>query len=601
MTISRATIAILLFMTALVIAPSVSQAQQMDCGVTKAYTAIKHGSWNMHDQLVMQAIYLGYWDANGNWVLNHNAYAQPDSPFTGPIGSVWTSETQTLNPPYYFFWAGGASYTYGPHYISSYAECSAACETIPGVDACLYGGFGFCTALKYKPGINPASFTYVPSPPGGQTGNGLDFPNGGYGVSTCVPVTPKADLTAGAITPVVATAGTPATYAATLSNVAVAAGASQTRFQWATSAAGAGATTIGDTATAAIAAGGSAVASRAHTFASAGTYYMRACADATSVVEESEENNNCGAWTAVTVSAAPVGADLTAGAITPTTATLGQSKALSGTISNIGGTAAGASRSYFQVTAPNAKGNTTSVVNTPALAAAAGSNASFNYTFSYVGTYSVRACADWYGEVTESNEANNCGPWTDIVVIEAPIGSSVSCTVSPSSAVVGGSVTYTAHPVGAATAPYSWTGSDGATGFGTNSTAVRTFSAPGTYGMQVSATNVSGSVQCPLISVGAGWCTAAATDLTITATPARVRSGQSTTLTWNATGVNGQNATCSVSGPGVSWTSSVTTSPSCSASGTATTVINTQSTYTLTCNGVSKSVTVNVIPNFIEF
>lgn len=574
-------------------------AQQMECQPSRPFTAIKHGSWDMAEQLALQTIWMGYWDANGNWVLNHNAYAQPDSPFTGVIGAGWGADSQPIDPPFYWFDPGYLNP--GPHYETTGPECSSVCETVPGADFCLYTGMGLCQALKYKAGINPASFVYVPSPPAYSHGSGYAVTYGGYAVSTCEPVPDRPDLTAGATSPTTATAGAAATFSSTVSNSTRNAGATQTRFQWATSAAGAGATTIADVATPAINAGASAVVSTAHTFASPGTYYMRACADIASAVDESNEDNNCSAWTAVTVSAAPAGADLTAGAITPTTAALGQSKALSGTISNIGGAAASASRSYFELTAPNAKGNTTSVANTPALAAAAGSAASFNYTFSYAGNYAVRVCADWYGEVTELNEGNNCGPWTDIAVSEAPISSSVSCTVSPASGVVGGSVTYTASPVGAATSPYTWTGSDGATGFGSGSTAVRTFSAPGTYGMQVAATNASGSAQCPLVSVTAGWCASAATDLTITATPARVRSGQSTNLNWNATGVNGQNATCSVTGPGVSWTSSVTAGPSCSASGTATTVISTQSTYTLTCGAYSESVTVNVIPSFQEF
>jgi hypothetical protein len=101
--------------------------------------------------------------------------------------------------------------------------------------------------------------------------------------------------------------------------------------------------------------------------------------------------------------------------------------------------------------------------------------------------------------------------------------------------------------------------------------------------------------------VVAAWCTNAATNLSITATPARVRQGQTTSLSWSASGVNGQDATCSVTGPGVSWSTPVTASPSCGASGGATPTITTQSTYTLTCGNQTQSVTVNVVPNFDEF
>lgn len=301
------------------------------------------------------------------------------------------------------------------------------------------------------------------------------------------------------------------------------------------------------------------------------------------------------------IAAPPSVPDLTAGGITPTTASLGQTRALSGTVTNSGRALARASRSYFEVIAPNPKGNRTSIVTTSAIAAGAGDASSFNYTFSYSGSYSARICADWYGEVNESNEGNNCGPWTSIAVSEAPVGSSVSCSVNTQSAVVGGSVTYTAHPVAAATSPYSWTGSDGATGFGNTSTAVRTFAAPGNYGMQVRATRASTPAQCPLVSVAAGWCTGGTPELSIEASQTRVRSGQSVNLEWTARGVIGNGTECTVVGPGVSWRSAVTVAPACSAGGTASPTITTQSTYTLTCGAATDSVTVNVIPNFQEF
>jgi len=58
---------------------------------------------------------------------------------------------------------------------------------------------------------------------------------------------------------------------------------------------------------AALAAGGSANGSVSHTFSSAGTYSVRVCSDKTSsagggVISESDENNNCSAWTNVSVS-----------------------------------------------------------------------------------------------------------------------------------------------------------------------------------------------------------------------------------------------------------------------------------------------------------
>ena len=81
--------------------------------------------------------------------------------------------------------------------------------------------------------------------------------------------------------------------------------------------------------------------------------------------------------------------------------------------------------SLFQVaSAPNGGGMITDVmpqVPTSALAAGANTIISRNYTFTTPGTYSVRACADKYsatgtGTITESDETNNCSPWTDITI-----------------------------------------------------------------------------------------------------------------------------------------------------------------------------------------
>lgn len=351
-------------------------------------------------------------------------------------------------------------------------------------------------------------------------------------------------------------------------------------------------------------AGGWQQVSAAYTPTTASAQFYRVCANNNTswvnVHTESNYANNCSGWQYLTVGA--LTPDLTAGAISPTTATRGQAQTVSGTVTNIGNAAAGVTTGYFELTAPAAKNSTTASVSIPALSAGVSGSGGFSYSFPTSGTYSVRLCADWLGQVTESNEANNCGPWTDISVTGQVVPSSVSCTVNTQSAVVGGSVTYDTSAVGAATSPYGWTGSDGTTGYGTGSTATRTFTAPGTYGMQVTATNAASAAQCPLVTVAAGWCTAGTPVLTIAASPARVRAGQSSTIIWSATSVNGQNADCTVTGPGISWgPTAVSAAPVCSTSGSATATINTQSTYTLACEGQTKSATVNVIPNFQEF
>lgn len=296
------------------------------------------------------------------------------------------------------------------------------------------------------------------------------------------------------------------------------------------------------------------------------------------------------------------GPDLTAGSVNTSGMRYGQTGTLSAPIQNIGNQPAGASNAYYELTAPNSKGNTSGIIAVSTLAAGASQTVSFGYKPSYEGSYSVRFCADWNGSVPELEEGNNCGPWTPFDVVQVVNPNSVECSVSSTSVAPGQSVTYTAAANGSAGAPYTWTAADGASGFGSGSTAVRTFSTSGTYGMQVSATNAGSSANCPVVTVAGGFCASGTPDLTITATPTRVRSGQTSLIEWSATGVLGSGATCTVSGPNMTtWTSSVSPAPECSTGSSQTVSITTQSTYTLTCGAYSESVTVNVIPNFQEF
>lgn len=95
---------------------------------------------------------------------------------------------------------------------------------------------------------------------------------------------------------------------ATVTNANASTGAVfSTLFQSATSDTGANATDIGAVGSSAYSAGESMGASLSYNFPASGTYYFRACADKSSaadagVITESNENNNCGAWTAVVVS-----------------------------------------------------------------------------------------------------------------------------------------------------------------------------------------------------------------------------------------------------------------------------------------------------------
>lgn len=80
--------------------------------------------------------------------------------------------------------------------------------------------------------------------------------------------------------------------------------------------------------------------------------------------------------------------------------------------------------------------------------------------------------------------------------------------------------------------------------------------------------------------------------VTITAAPIRVRAGTNSVIYWNATNV----ASCQVTGPGLSSTA---------LSGSQSVAINTQATYTITCQTLgsptAQSATVNVVPNFQNY
>jgi len=292
-------------------------------------------------------------------------------------------------------------------------------------------------------------------------------------------------------------------------------------------------------------------------------------------------------------------ADLTASMVTAGSPVAGSSASLSSIATNIGNGTSGSFPMLFQV---SETGGLTQSSYIAALASGATGSGSASYTFPSAGTYSVRACANyntsWAAVTTESNYANNCGPWTTVTVSAAP-NPQLSCNVSSTSITPGQSVTYNANPSGGATGPYTWVASDGGS-HGSASTVSRTLTTPGIYSMNVDTSSTAVSYG-PNVSVTATWCTNSSTVLSIAATPNRVRAGQSVALTWSADGLNGEGATCSVSGPGVSWSSAVAAAPVCTASGSANPTINTQSTYTLTCGSQTKSVTVNVIPNFQEF
>ncbi len=118
--------------------------------------------------------------------------------------------------------------------------------------------------------------------------------------------------------------------------------------------------------------------------------------------------------------------DLTAANSSPNIAVVNVAQTFSSIIANQGMGSTGSSFSnFFQVaTASGGGGSITNLTATPMSILAAGANntaTSPTYTFTSTGTYSVRACADKTsptntGVITESNENNNCGSWSNVTV-----------------------------------------------------------------------------------------------------------------------------------------------------------------------------------------
>ncbi len=240
-------------------------------------------------------------------------------------------------------------------------------------------------------------------------------------------------------------------------------------------------------------AGGSiTVTASSYKFTSAGTYYVRACADKSSagnsgLITESNENNNCGSWVAVTVNPQPPVPlpNLTAGAVSPTVVTVNVATNFTAYVYNVGSVSSGkVFYNFFQVTDtdpnPSSVGNSSqsNLFSTPKVYASgviidlppkimtpplnSGSNAIasllYPYAFTTTGTHWMRACADMSNSgtthnstppdsVVESKENDNCGSWTPIIVDPVPptpMPDLTADTVTPTTAIAGTSQSYSA-------------------------------------------------------------------------------------------------------------------------------------------------------------
>ncbi len=242
-----------------------------------------------------------------------------------------------------------------------------------------------------------------------------------------------------------------------------------------------------------------------------------------------------------------------------------------------------------------------------------GSNCSDSCGNIYAGTQPIGCVASAACAASTCNDGSTCTDacgnsylGTNPGSCAAPPPPSVSCSPALQKIAVGGTAIWNASVVGPATAPYTWRNAFNVV-IGSGLTLSKVYSAADTYSAAVTASNGSGgtvtSTSC-LVIVGGG-CLGGAFP-TITANPTRVPVGNTSVITYSASGVPaGIKCTITgkdIGGPGVNSIQSNAAGAACNVdSGNATVSITEQRTYTITCAGVSQQVVVNIVPKVREF
>ncbi len=166
----------------------------------------------------------------------------------------------------------------------------------------------------------------------------------------------------------------------------------------------------------------------------AGTFVLNAVVDDANIVRESNDSNNYLVRRLVvsgsTLPPVPIGdlPDLTASAVTPITATVGVLQTYSAVITNSGTvptSTTGKIAHIFQFRSSPTSSIISRLISRKPIVANGTDTISYRYTFSNLGTRTVanryiRVCADSTGTIKESNEENNCSPWTVIKVSLPP-------------------------------------------------------------------------------------------------------------------------------------------------------------------------------------
>ena len=221
-------------------------------------------------------------------------------------------------------------------------------------------------------------------------------------------------------------------------------------------------------------------------------------------------------------------------------------------------------------------------------------NGTYTWNNPVSGRHQVRVCVDYDNKIAESDEGNNCGPVTTFQVNNPPL--SVSCVGVPNKITVGGTVTWVAtvsNNVGATT--YSWTGTDGLSGTGSQVTKKYNTEGTKTARVMVTAENATASATCavkknisdpgPGTPGGVTVYPAPPTPTAdVSVSPTEILLGGSSTLSWASTGAS----SCTGTGfnTGNRTNGSVTVSPTNDA------------TYQVQCGSAIDNATVRVLqPN----
>ncbi len=264
--------------------------------------------------------------------------------------------------------------------------------------------------------------------------------------------------------------------------------------------------------------------------------------------------------------------------------TFGSSLTFKGTVKNSGtATATPAFTNRFQIDLGNNGSYDVTLSPHPSISSLGASLSQVVTSGSWtatIGTHRVRLCADSpTSVVAESSESNNCQS-SSLITIPSPIPTA-SLSASPTEVAVGGSATLAWNSTNATSCAGTGFSTGGAPS-GSASTGSLTTVGPHNYQVVCSGPGGTSAPSFATVEV-------LPPNVTINADPARVvSSGNSTTISWSATGVN----SCTVTGPGVSTTTS---------SGSQAVTVSAQSTYTITCDSLSDSVTVNITSDFDEF